>query len=167
MRMIVITAVVGALIAMGLGMHAFTNRKEYQTPLGLKLVAKYEPLHLYIYADTATTNKRPDYLICQGNNDLIYRENTESNTIETTHFEDGRQVLLTRRDQNGKILKRTVFYIDDAWNLKYSYIDKNGNGLWDVFLDEHRHMYYVRSNLCWILRFQDTNSPQRSLNSTD
>jgi hypothetical protein len=64
-RRLVIAAivVVGVLIWMGLDM--YTKKRNEKHPLGLKLVAKYEPLQLYIYADTASTSKSPDYLICE------------------------------------------------------------------------------------------------------
>lgn len=143
---------VTALVSFGLGLKERKNQNEYPTPLGLKLVAKYEPLHLYIYADTDSTNKYPDYLICEGNNDLLYRENVESNRIETTHFENGYSVLVTRRDMKGNISRRTVFYQNSSGETQYTYTDTNGDGLWDFFLDYTNRMYYVRSNLCWIRR---------------
>ena len=163
---IVITVVIVAVVSacVGLASHQAKNAGK-QSPLGLKLVAKYEPLHLYIYADTTSTNRLPDYLICEGNNDLVFRANTESNTIETTHFENGDGVLMTERNDNGKLLKRTVSYNDDLGKMQYTYIDNNGDGLWDFFFDETKRMYYVRSNLCWVLRHQDynqnTNNPTR------
>ena len=150
----------GALVWMGLGPPTGNDGDKHESPLGLKLVAKYEPLHLYIYADTASTNKHPDFLICEGNDDVVYRENTESNTMETTHFENGYAVLMTRRDKDGKVLRRMASYHDDSGKMQYTYIDRNGDGLWDVFSDDTRGRYYVRSNLCWVLRFQDTNQPQ-------
>ena len=143
---------VGALAWMGLDRHAEKNPDKRQSPLGLKLVATYEPLHLFIYADTSSTNKLPDFLVCEGNDDVVHRQNTDSNTIETTYFEKGFNVLLTRRDKNGKILERMESCDDDLGRMKYTYIDKHGDGLWDVFLDHTRHMFYVRSNLCWAAR---------------
>ncbi len=155
-----------------LGLHMRKHGERYQSPLGLKLVAKYEPLHLYIYADNAKTNKHTAYLIREGNDDLVYSENTESNTIETEYFEKDHPVLRTERDKSGKYLRRVVSYFDDSGGLEYTYIDEHGDGLWDVFMDDKsRHMFYVRSNLCWVLRYQDINQLQgndgHSNNSTN
>lgn len=122
--------------------------------LGLNLVAKYEPLHLYIYADTKSTNANPDYLICEGNTDLISRENMESNMIDTTYYENGIEALVIERNGNNKVLRRMVSYSDAVGNQIYTYVDNHDDGLWDVFLDHNNEKYYVRSNLCWILRFQ-------------
>lgn len=147
----------GAIVWIGLAMHAGKIRETNQSPLGLTLVATYKPLNLYIYADINSTNRLPSYLVCEGNDDLVYRANTESNTFEITHFEYGHQVLLTRRDKGGTILRRITSFDDDSSNVHYTYMDKNGDGLWDVFLDHGRNMFYVRSNLCWILKSHDGN----------
>src|SRR5580704_10881769 len=47
----------------------------------LKLVAKYKPLHLYIYTETTSTNNHPDYVIFQGNEPLIFTD-SKSNSVE-------------------------------------------------------------------------------------
>lgn len=155
---------VGALVWIGLNLHTGKYGEKKQPPLGLKLVAEYEPLHLYIYADISSTNRLADYLICEGNDDVIYRENTKSNTIETTHFENGYQALLTRRDKDGKMLRRIASYNGNSGGMQYTYIDNNGDGLWDVFLDHTRDMFYVRSNLCWVLRHQENTNGMTKVN---
>ena len=160
---IAIIVAVGGIVWIGLDLHRPKNGEKHSSPLGLKLVAKYEPLHLYIYADTASTNSHPDYLICEGNDDVVSRENAGSNTIETTFFENGYQVLRTKRDQNGKMLRRMVSYNDDSGRVQCTYIDNSGGGLWDVFLDRNRDMFYVQSNLCWVLKYQGTNQSQGSI----
>jgi hypothetical protein len=69
----------------------------------LKLVAKYKPLHLYIYVDAAPTNKNPDYIILQGNEPLVFTE-SESNTVEIILCEkDFRGQLVTTYDFKGQI----------------------------------------------------------------
>ena len=59
-----------------------------------------------------------------------------------------------RDDQNRNVLKRIATYHSASGEMQYTYLDNNGDGLWDVFLDETRGMYYVRSNLFWILSNQ-------------
>ena len=149
-----VVVAVAVLVCIGLGMYA--SKRGEKHPLGMNLVAKYEPFQLYIYADTASTNKYPDYLVCEGNHNLIYRENAESNTVETTYFENGDQVLMIRR-KDKKLLERMVSYHDDLGRVQYTYIDKDGDGLWQSFFDQTKGLYYVRSNLCWVLRYQVTN----------
>lgn len=124
----------------------------------LKLVAKYKPLHLYVYVDTTSTNAMPDYLISQGSPDLpvVFRETTSSNTVETTYFENGYSVLATKRDENGQVLRRCMNYDDDLGRQIYSYIDMNGDGLFDVFIkygtNGEMTAGFVRSNLCWVAK---------------
>ena len=50
----------------------------------LTLVAKYEPLHLYIYA--AATNNIPDLTVREGDDPVYIREN-DSNGIVVRQFE--------------------------------------------------------------------------------
>jgi len=153
---------IGALAWTELAPHARTSAIPLKVVPGtkLRLVAKYEPLHLYIYADTASTNAHPDYLVCEGNDDVVLRENAGSNTVKTTHFEDGFGVLLTKRNEDGRILERTASYNDNSGRTEYTYIDKHGAGEWDVFLDHNRGLFYTRSNLCWVLRNQDDTPPR-------
>jgi hypothetical protein len=158
---VAVVAVIGVLVCIGLGLYARTNAAppRFINGTNLKLGAKYEPLHLYLYVDTTSTNKQPDYLLCDGNDDVVYRENAESNTIQTTHFENGFSVLQTRRDKGGKIIKRTVSYDDDSGRMEYTYLDEHGDGFWDFFLDHTKDTFYVRSNLCWVLKSEATNQP--------
>jgi hypothetical protein len=121
----------------------------------LKLVAKYKPLHLYIYADTLSTNKFPEYAIFQRNN-LMVASFDESNTVQIILSEkDFKSSLTTTYNLNGQILRR-VF---DAGNkasidTNYMYFDTNVDGLWDHFvIDENGSIKsYDRSNLCWVPR---------------
>jgi hypothetical protein len=155
-----VVVAIGALVWMGLDPYAGTNSAPPQFIPGtkLELVGKHGPLQIYI--DLTSTNKMPDYAVFEGNECVVLRENTVSNTIETSHFENGFNVLLTKRDKNGKILERMASYDDDLGRMKYTYIDKHGDGLWDCFLDHSRDIFYVRSNLCWVLRNQDDNQRQ-------
>ena len=124
----------------------------------LQLVGKYGSLEIYV--DFSVTNKIPSYAIFEGNECVVLRENTASNTLETSYFENGFNVLLTKRDKNGKISERRVCYEDGSMGSKYTYIDKDGDGFWDVLLDHNRKISYVRTNLCWVSRSHDTNPLQ-------
>ena len=158
-RLVAATVAIGVLVVIGFGLYALKKRDNHQSPLGLKLVAKYEPLGLCIYANTASTNKNPDYLITEGNQNLLYRGNAKSNTIETTYFENGAQVFFTRRNDKS-LLERSVTHNDDQGQAKLTYIDRDGDGLWDVFIDQTKGFYYVRSNLSWVLRAEATNQAE-------
>jgi hypothetical protein len=121
----------------------------------LKLVGRYEPLRLHIYVDTTSTNQLPDFAIFQGNECLIQRENDSSNTVETAHFEKGFNLLRTLYNDHGSILRRSVNYGDDSGRLKYAYIDRDGDGLWDTFItfrdsESEATKVLMRSNLCWV-----------------
>ena len=119
----------------------------------LQLVGTHGPLQIYI--DFTSTNKVPDYAVFDGNQCVVHRENVESNMIETTHFEEGFSVMVTKRDTKGNIVERMVSYDEGSMRSKYTYIDKDGDGLWDVFLDHAKHIYYVRTNHCWVARQQE------------
>ena len=123
----------------------------------LKLVAEYKPLHLYIYTETASTNKHPDYFIFQGNEPLITAYN-KSNMVEITYCEkDFRSQLTTTYDYKGHILNRSYgTYNRDSGQTNYLYFDKNGDGQWDYL---HTHISgtnwdssksFFRSNYCWV-----------------
>lgn len=120
----------------------------------LKLVARYEPLHLHIYADTASTNRFPDYMVSEGDNPFFLRENT-SNGFVTTYAEKGFDVLETDYDTNGNILRRFVHgRNDNSFRVRYIYADTNGDGLFDVFIvynkNGEREATFTRSNYYWI-----------------
>jgi prepilin-type processing-associated H-X9-DG protein len=121
----------------------------------LKLVAKYKPLHLYIYADVASTNKHPDYLIFNRNEPLVIADN-KSNAVEVIFGEkDFRGQFTTTYDYNGQILKRS--YSTENYHsgqTNYLYFDSNGDGEWDFLhmsgTNTESSRSFVRSNLCWV-----------------
>lgn len=121
----------------------------------LKLVAKYKPLHLYIYTETASTNNHPDYVIFQGNEPLIFTD-SKSNTVEVILCEKnfhGR--LATTYDYKGQILKRSFGTLNDhSMQTNYLYFDSNGDGQWDFLrifgTNSESSRTFVRSNLCWV-----------------
>jgi hypothetical protein len=123
------------------------------------LVAKYKPLHLYIYADTSSTNKHPDYVIFQGNEPLVIADNN-SNTVEIIHCEKfflGR--LATTYDYKGQILKRSFSTLGNgSIQTNYLYFDNNGDGQWDFLhidgTNAESSGSFVRSNLCWVPRVE-------------
>jgi hypothetical protein len=122
----------------------------------LKLVAKYKPLHLYIYAETASTNKHPDYVILQRNEPLVFTD-SKSNTVEIIFCEkDFHGQFATTYDYKGQILKRSFgTFNDDSMQTNYLYFDANGDGQWDKFLIDEKNgsiKAYDRSNLCWVPR---------------
>ena len=128
----------------------------------LELVAEYKPLHLYIYADTTSTNEFPEYAVFEGVKPVFHRENTTSNTVLITDFENGFATLTTERDENERVLKHEVFMFDNLgapsihqpYNLKYIYVDDDGDGLFDKFIKFGTNVFtytvYERSNLCWV-----------------
>ena len=123
----------------------------------LKLVAEYKPLKIYIYADTASNDKLPDYAIFEGPNPVFLRENQPSNVIETTHFENSVDVLRTEQNNSGHILRRWMTtYGDNSTQPAYGYVDTNGDGLWDRFHIYSERKAFVRSNLCWVPVHQST-----------
>jgi hypothetical protein len=151
----VIFVILGLLVWVGLGRDAHTKAASPKLIRGtkLELVGEHGPLAIYI--DNSSTNKIPDYAVFEGNECILRKESTDSNKIVISHCENGFEVLRTTRDKNGRILERKASYDDGSMELKYTYIDKHGDGLWDYFFDYTKHKYYVRSNLCWVLAKPD------------
>jgi len=126
----------------------------------LKLVAKYKPMHLYIYADVTSTNKHPDYIIFQRNEPLIIADN-KTNTVEIIFCEkDFHGQFATTYDYKGQILKRSFSTQNsDSMQTNYLYFDTNGDGQWDKYVIDGGGIgsikAYDRSNLCWVPRVQE------------
>ena len=125
----------------------------------LKLVAKYKRLHLYIYADTSSTNRHPDYIIFQGNEPLVIADN-KSNTVEIIHCEKNfHGQLATTYDYKGRLLKRSFSTLgDNSIQTNYLFFDNNGDGQWDFLhingTNAESSGSFVRSNLCWVPRVE-------------
>ena len=121
----------------------------------LKLVAEYKPLHLYIYAETTSTNNHPDYVILQGNEPLIFTD-SKSNTVEVVFCEKNfRGQFTTTYDYKGQVLKHSYgTQNNDSVQTNYLYFDSNGDGQWDFlrifFGANSESSWLVRSNLCWV-----------------
>jgi len=95
----------------------------------LQLVTKKGPL--LIYMDTTSTNKIPDYAIFEGNCLVVIKENSPSNTIQSTYGEEGFSVLDSERDHDGNLLHLNVNYQDRCGQRMCSYSDRNGSGIFD------------------------------------
>jgi hypothetical protein len=147
---LVAIAVVGGVAWMVLRKTISTNADAQHFLAGteLELVGKHGLLSIYL--DSKSTNEVPDYALFEGNKCVVSKQSSTSNSVETEYFENGFNVLLTRRDNAGRILERIVSYDDGSRRLKYTYIDSNGDGLWDCFLDHVENRKFVRSNLCWV-----------------
>jgi len=153
---VIVTVAIGVMFLTGCKISSTANSEGEQSIYGtnLKLVAKYKPLHLYIYTDTTSTNKFPDYVIFKGHELLFEREN-ESNRVVTTHFEKGLGVLTTERNSDGQFFRRYFDgYDGNSSRVKCFYVDTNDDGLWDHFViygtNAESTQVFFRSNLCWI-----------------
>jgi hypothetical protein len=161
---IIAVAAIGLVILAGRHRSVMANADKEEFLLGtrLRLVGKHGPLRIYL--DLTSTNGSPDFAVFDENAPIILREsaesnmllrgNAESNAVETSYFENGFNVLNTQRDKNGRVLQRTVSYDDGRVGLKYTYVDTNGDGLWDYFLNHVEKTKYARSNLCWVASAQ-------------
>jgi hypothetical protein len=137
--LIVITAVVlvGTVVLLNRSKANPDETEKQQSMHGrLKLVAKYEPLHLEIYADTVSTDRFAAFQIREDGKMLYGREPALSNKIDCVYLEKTMD-LLTEYDLKGKILNRTVNtgFRNDYGGRKYSYVDTNGHGAFDILLE--------------------------------
>ena len=157
---VVMMAAIGIMLAAGCAAPSPSDVEGPQSTIGfngpLKLVAKYKPLHLYIYADVASTNNHTDYIIFRQNEPLVIADN-KSNAVKMIFCEnDFRGQFTTTYDYEGRILKRS-FDTGESAQTNYLFFDANGDGQWDFL-----HIYgknigssYIRSNLCWVPRVPD------------
>ncbi len=146
----IVSIAIGTFGCGGLHSHVKTISDNDDAPLGLSLVAKYDPLQLKIYADLSVTNSQPIILIANGNKNIFYRCKTDADAFEETLFENGYQIMTTKVSTNGSSLRRMLFFRDKMGTPVCSYIDSNGAGGWDFMIDEIKHVNYVRTNLCWV-----------------
>ncbi len=161
---VIVVAVVAGMVSAGCRTLSPAGVEGPQSTMGfngpLKLVAKYKPLHLYIYADVASTNKHPDFIIFQRNEPLVIADN-KTNTVEIILCEENfRGQFATTYDYKGQILKRSFGTQNgDSMQTNYLYFDTNGDGQWDKFLMDGAEngsiKAYDRSNLCWVPRVQE------------
>ena len=160
----IVIAIVTGMVSAGCATHSTADVEGPPFTVGfngpLKLVAKYKPLHLYVYADVGSTNQQPDYVIFERNEPLVISDN-KSNTVEIIVCEkDFRGQFATTYDYKGQILKRSFSTLNnDSTQTNYLYLDTNGDGQWDkLLIDEGKSggkMAYDRSNLCWVPRVQE------------
>jgi hypothetical protein len=155
-RLLFLLASTGATVGVAVGVlcgiqferHHLTlgGKKEFIRGTGLMLVAQDGEL--------AICRRDPhDYAVFNGNHCLVLRESTGSNTFETTYFVAGLSALEIEREPDGnqKILRTSVNFYDESSGQTYTYIDSNGDGLWDLLIQfGQRPRVMMRSNLCWI-----------------
>jgi len=156
---VVAIAIVAGMFSAGCATPSPANVEGTRSTIGfngpLKLVAKYRPLHLYIYADVTSTNKHPDYVIFNRNEPLVIADN-ESNTLKVVFCEkDFRGQFETTYDYKGQILKRSFgTYNFGSMQTNCLYFDTNGDGQWDFLhisgANAESSRSFVRSNLCWV-----------------
>lgn len=90
--------------------------------------------------------------VFNGHEPIVTRFLLEDNHIETTHFELGLPVLVTRKNAAGAIIERTFSALDASGSDTFIYIDKDGNGEWDIMVDM-RHpqpQKFIRQGQQWI-----------------
>jgi hypothetical protein len=121
---------------------ANSNESQNRQPMHgrMKLVAKYEPLHLEIYADTDSTEKYAAFEITERGKLLYRRQPESSNKIDYFYLEKTMD-LLTQYDLNGMLLKRYVHtgFNNNNEKMTYAYVDTNGDGSFDYLLEYDEH----------------------------
>ena len=86
--------------------------------------------------------------IFDGNKCLYMREPTASG-VEITHFEDGRSILFSEYSSQQNGVKRTFTVHKPDGNLLRSYVDKQGDGIWDLMLDFDSEEKFRWSSNSW------------------
>lgn len=153
-------AAIGITLAAGCAAPSPADVEGTQSTIGfngpLQLVAKYKPLHLYIYADVTSTNKHTDFIIFHRNEPLVIADN-KSNAVKMIFCENNfRGQFTTTYDYEGRILKRS-FDTGESMQTNYLYFDTNGDGQWDFLHTYGKNIgsTYVRSNFCWVPKVPD------------
>ncbi len=91
------------------------------------------------------------FAVFRGHKCLVSEFPGETNdTREVTHFENGFSVLVTKTRGSGEIIERLLSIRDDRGHDVFSYVDTNGDGLWDVLLDFSNRKKFVREDWTWV-----------------
>ncbi len=69
---------------------------------------------------------------------------------ETTHFEQGRSLLVTKNDESSALMERMLSARNASGADTFSYVDTDGDGRWDVLLDFESRQKFVRQGLTWV-----------------
>jgi hypothetical protein len=95
-----------------------------------------------VYA--STNGNARDYLITRRQQPVYWVEEKDGK-VEISHFERGLGVLHTIMDDKGNVCERDVSNYDVATcHTVYSYVDRDGDGLWDCMMEHNKRKTWVR-----------------------
>ncbi|MDI6809968.1 MAG: hypothetical protein QME66_13535 [Candidatus Eisenbacteria bacterium] len=101
-----------------------------------------------IYSKQDATN---EFAVFSGHECLVSHLQDETNeTWETTHFENGQSVLVTKTRESGAVIERMFSARDTSGQDVFSYVDTDGDGQWDVMLDFVARKKYIREERTWV-----------------
>lgn len=93
--------------------------------------------------------KNNGYAVFRDHKTLALLEVDEDGEYSFSHFEDGKIVLNTDYNQDDSVKVRSYY---GAQKNGVLYIDRNGDGHWDIFSDTLKKKTYEMKNLAWIPR---------------
>ena len=113
-----------------------------------KLVARHGNYQLYV---EKTHNKISGFAFFEGSQCLMLRDTSNKAAYNMTFFNNGVNILDSMYTYDGKLVNQSVYYYGaEPGYPRITYVDTNGDGLWDVFLNYNKNIKYAQSNLCWI-----------------
>jgi hypothetical protein len=129
-----------------------SGRSKLETVLpgtDLYLLGQIGPFEVYSNLDETNNN---EYAIFSGNKCLVsyFKEDGTNDLWETSHFENGRGVLVTTTRESGTITKRMFTAQDTAGQDIFSYVDSDGDGQWDIMLDFADRKKFMRQQRTWV-----------------
>lgn len=125
-------------------------QKKFLAGTGLELVARYGSYKLYV--GNNKTNPVRGFALLNGNECVVWCDASDKASYEMTFFHEGINVMDSTYAYDGRLIKESFSYYDAGKGVpKITYIDTNGDGILDIFLNYTDNTKSVRSNGCWVL----------------
>lgn len=150
-RLLALSALFSALLCGGVSCRHLVaeggSKPETVLPgTGLTLQGRVGPFAVY----TKGTNTN-EFAVFRGQECLVSRLQEGTNSMwETTHFEQGRSLLVTKNDESSALMERMLSARNASGADTFSYVDTDGDGRWDVLLDFESRQKFVRQGLTWV-----------------
>ncbi len=150
-RFVTLPVLFSAVLFGGVSCHHLTEVSRAQPErvlpcTGLTLQGQVGPFAVYTKAGDAN-----EFAIFRGQDCLMSRLQEGTNNVwETTHFEQGRSLLVTKADESHALIERLFSARNGSGVDTFSYIDTDGDGRWDLLLDFKSRQKFVRQGLTWV-----------------
>lgn len=121
------------------------------------MVAKYDPWQIEVRGSTTDSRSKPPSFYINVGHKIVYSQDVTSKETNVEIFSKGNCIAQLEYSGTGDIKKFYLYTYDRDNNVTYTYVDTNGDGLFDFFLAYNppggnisNVSLFVRSNFTWI-----------------